>query len=59
MQEGEIKAASVEDIEGNLAENRALLEINAQTNPGVIEQYERRQREVSNWFFNPNALRVS
>ena len=36
----------MEEIEGNLETNKAQLELNAATNPGVIEQYERRQKEV-------------
>ncbi|EJD01702.1 P-loop containing nucleoside triphosphate hydrolase protein [Fomitiporia mediterranea MF3/22] len=43
---GEVQRMSVEDIEQDLANLRAQLELNLATNAGVIETYERRQREI-------------
>ena len=46
FQSGEIATRSAEEY-GDLIENlRAQLELNLVTNAGVIEQYERRQKEV-------------
>lgn len=45
--EGHFMQRDVDDIRQELDDLRAKLELNLATNSGVIEQYERRQREVS------------
>ena len=46
MQSGSINRRTVEDMRQDIADLRAKLELNLATNPGVIEQYERREKEV-------------
>ncbi|KAF7432634.1 Structural maintenance of chromosomes protein 5 [Pleurotus ostreatus] len=43
-----IEQRSAEQLEADLEEQRNRLELNLNTNPGVIEQYERRKQEIEN-----------
>jgi hypothetical protein len=38
---------SLDELQAELDTQRAALELNLNTNPGVVEQYEKRKRDVS------------
>ncbi|KDR84246.1 hypothetical protein GALMADRAFT_703330 [Galerina marginata CBS 339.88] len=44
--DSEIDKRSVEDLQAELETQRANLEMNLNTNPGVVEQYEKRKRDI-------------
>ena len=46
MQDGSVHDRSVEQLRTDLDVQRANLDMITQTNPGVVEQYERRKNEV-------------
>ena len=48
----------VEELEAELEQQQAELEMNLGTNPGVVEQYEKRKRDVSGLGFFSMILRV-
>ena len=45
-QSGQVADKSADDIETELEAKRAQLEMNMNTNAGVVEQYKKRQQEV-------------
>jgi hypothetical protein len=42
-----VELRSREELENELERQRAKLDLNLNTNPGVVEQYEKRKRDVS------------
>jgi len=46
IQDGSVHCRSVEQLRQELDVQRANLDMITQTNPGVVEQYERRKNEV-------------
>lgn len=53
-----IEQRSAEQLEADLEEQRNRLELNLNTNPGVIEQYERRKQEVSNFITQMQSILI-
>ncbi len=54
-----IDMRSSEELQAELATQRAKLDITLNTNPGVIEQYEKRKRDVRHGSFLWETLRVT
>jgi structural maintenance of chromosomes protein 5 len=53
-----IELRDTEQLTTDLETERANLEMNLNTNPGVIEQYEKRKKEVSRRLFTPKRVAV-
>jgi structural maintenance of chromosomes protein 5 len=44
-----VELRSTEELRAELETQQANLEMNLNTNPGVVEQYEKRKKDVSKW----------
>ena len=47
-----VELRSREELENELERQKAKLDLNLNTNPGVVEQYEKRKRDVSDLLFD-------
>lgn len=44
-----VELRTMDELHAELETQQANLEMNLNTNPGVVEQYEKRKKEVSDW----------